>query len=75
MKGAVPMTKIEAYRRAVAEMIDATSEEMSEFIEQKFGVVIAPQYIPLFQATLRFQKNPSLAAKSDESSCLPRVEN
>jgi len=63
------MTKIEAYRRAAAELGDATPEEMSAFIENKFGVVISPPYIPLFRATLRFQKSPSLAEKSGESSC------
>ena len=49
------MTKIEVFRQAAAQMGNATSEEMSTFIQNKFGVVIAPSYIPIFQATLRFQ--------------------
>ena len=71
MKGTVPMTKIEAFRLAVAEMGEATSEEISAYIERKFGVVISAPYIPIFRATLQFQKSPFLAEKSGGSSCLP----
>src|SRR5476649_805574 len=69
--GTVPMTKIEAFRLAAAEMVDATPEEMSAFIERKFGIVISAPYIPLFQATLRFQKNGSGQESPNEPSCLP----
>ena len=51
------MSKFEAFQRATAEIEEATSEEMSAYIERKFGIVISPPYIPLFQATLRFQRS------------------
>jgi len=73
-RGPNPMTKIEAFRQAVAEMGDAGSQEMSAFIERKFGIVISPLYIPLFQATLRFQRCGISPEKPKESSCLPSVK-
>ena len=54
------MTKIEAFRCAAAEMNEATPEEMSAFIEKEFGIEIPPTYIPIFRATLRFQKSGSV---------------
>jgi hypothetical protein len=68
------MMKLEAFRQAVAEMGDATSEEMSAFIESRFGLVIAPPYIPLFQATLRFQKKSSGQEKPKECVTSSRLE-
>ena len=68
------MTKIEAFRQAAVEVGDATPDEMSAFIENKFGVVIAPQYIPLFRATLRFLKSGAEPEQSDGSACLPKVQ-
>ena len=50
------MTNLEAYRDAIAELGDTRSEAISAFIVDKFGIVIAPQYIPLFRATLAFHE-------------------
>jgi len=74
LKGTVPMTKIEAFRRAAAELGEATPEEISAFIESKFGVVISPPYIPLFRATLLFQKSGSGSEQSAGSEQLASVE-
>jgi hypothetical protein len=35
-----PMSKMDAFRQAFAEMRDGSAEEMSKFIEQKVGVKI-----------------------------------
>ena len=74
LKGASPMTKIEAFRCAASEMDEATPEEMSAFIEKEFGIVIPPTYIPIFRATLRFQKGGSVSEKSGGSSSLLGVK-
>ena len=68
------MTKLEAFQQAVAEIGDVSSEEMSAFIERKFGIVISPPYIPLFQATLRFQRSGTIPDKPKESMCLQGVK-
>jgi hypothetical protein len=67
------MTKIEAFRQATFEIGDATSEEMSAYVENKFGIVIAAPYIPLFRATLRFQNGESRPEKPKGSLLLPRA--
>ena len=68
--GTIPMTKIDAFRQAVAEIGDATPEEMAAFIQRKFGIVIEPQYVPLFRATLHFHKSGAGPEKSNEPACL-----
>lgn len=68
------MTKIDAFRRAVAEIGDGNAAELSAFIESNLGVVIPPSHIPIFRATLQFQKSEAGPTKSDESSCLPKTE-
>lgn len=47
------MEKMEAFRLAVAEVGDVPVEQLSRHIEQKYGVRIEPQYIPLFRASLQ----------------------
>jgi hypothetical protein len=51
------MTKLEAFRQAVAELGDAPAEELSSLIERRYGVKIEPRYIPLFRATVKDQEN------------------
>jgi hypothetical protein len=70
-RGSAPMTKIEAFRLAAREMGSVNSEALSAYIESKFGISIDPRYIPLFQATLRFQKSDSRSELSEQSSSLP----
>ena len=45
--------KMEAFRRAVAEVGDSSAEMLSSLIEQKYGVTIEPKYIPFFRASLQ----------------------
>jgi hypothetical protein len=47
------MDKMEAFRRAVAELGDVPPEQLSCLIEQKYGVKIEPQYIPVFRASVQ----------------------
>ena len=51
------MSKMDAFRLAVAEIGDGSAEELSSYIQQKYGVMIEPNQIVLFRATwLDFQR-------------------
>ena len=47
------MEKLEAYRQAVAELGNVSAEELSRYVEEKYGVQIAPNFIPLYRASLQ----------------------
>ena len=47
------MKPMELFRRAVAEIGDASAAELAEHLEKKHGIKIDPAFIPLFKATLR----------------------
>jgi hypothetical protein len=47
------MKPIDLFRRAVAEIGDASAAELSAHMEKQHGVKIEPAFIPLFKATLR----------------------
>ena len=47
------MKPLELYRRAVAEIGDASAAELSAHLEKQHGVMIEPAFIPVFKATLR----------------------
>jgi hypothetical protein len=47
------MEKLEAYRQAVAELGNVSAEELSKYIEEKHGVQIAPNFMPLYRASLQ----------------------
>lgn len=72
--GAVLLLGIKAFQRAAAEIGEASSEEISAYIEGRFGIEITPQYIPLFQATLLFRKTNPGQERSKETSCLSGVK-
>ncbi|MCE9532415.1 MAG: hypothetical protein K8T89_15045 [Planctomycetes bacterium] len=61
------MTSIEAYQRAATDLGDIGAEEMAAYIAREFSIVIAPQYIPIFRATLLYQKTGSRSPKAAES--------
>lgn len=46
------MEKMEAFRRAVAEIGYESAEKLSSFVAAKYGVKIEPRYIPLCRASL-----------------------
>ena len=51
------MSKMDAFRLAVAEIGDGSAEELSSFIQQKYNVLIEPKQIVVFRATwLDFQR-------------------
>jgi hypothetical protein len=51
------MSKMDAFRLAVAEIGDGSAEELSSFIQQKYNVEIEPKQIVVFRATwLDFQR-------------------
>ena len=45
------MKKIDAFRQGIAETGSASDDELSAYIEQRFGVRIDPMHIPLFRAS------------------------
>ena len=47
------MKPMEMFRRAIAEIGDASAAELSAHLEKKHGVKIGPAFIPLFKATLQ----------------------
>jgi hypothetical protein len=47
------MEKLEAYRKAVAELGNVAAETLSAHIEQAYGIEIAPNFIPLYRASLQ----------------------
>ncbi len=47
------MSKVEAVRRALAEVGDVSNEELAAYIERSFGVVIRPEVVPVLKATVR----------------------
>jgi hypothetical protein len=47
------MEKLEAYRKGVAELGNVSAETLSAHIEQTYGIEIAPNFIPLYRASLQ----------------------
>lgn len=47
------MNRTELFRLALAEIGDAPADEMSSFIQEKYGVRIDPRFIPVLRATLQ----------------------
>ena len=47
------MTRMEMVKDALAEIAEASSEEISAFVEKKYGVTIEPAFVPIFRATLK----------------------
>jgi len=50
------MTKLEMVQAALSELGGTSAENLVAFVEKKFGVTIEPKFIPLYKATLRFQR-------------------
>jgi len=47
------MKPMDLFRRAVAEIGDASAAELSAHLEKQHGFKIEPRFIPLYKATLR----------------------
>ena len=50
------MSQVEALRRALAELGDASAEELAAYIRTKCGVTVRPQFVPVLKATLKDQE-------------------
>jgi hypothetical protein len=65
------MNRMEIFRQAFSELGDAPSQDLSSFIEQKYGVKIEPKFVPLFKATIRDMEKMTRqrqAAKTEQTS-------
>ena len=64
------MSKMDAFRLAIAEIGDGSAEELSSFIRQKYNVVIEPKQIVVFRATwLDFQRmNRNRASRAQKQA-------
>jgi hypothetical protein len=60
------MTKYEVFVKASAELGETTANELSQYIEAKYGVSIPAIHIPIFQATLRYRKDHQPVVKSTD---------
>ena len=47
------MDKLEMLQIALRELGDVSAQELSAFIERRYGVKIEPKFIPIFKASLR----------------------
>jgi hypothetical protein len=45
--------KLELVQSALKELGDLSAQELSSFIEKKYGVKIEPKFIPLYKASIR----------------------
>jgi hypothetical protein len=54
--GQEAITKEEAVRLALAEIGEAPSADLAAFIEQRYGVRIDPNFIPIYKASVRDKK-------------------
>jgi hypothetical protein len=68
---------MDAFRLAVAEIGDAPPEQLTQFIEEKYGVQIEARFLPFFRASLHdlehLTRRRREAAKAAEPS--PNVPN
>jgi hypothetical protein len=48
-----PVSKVEAMRLALRELGDAPPEELSAYLERRFGLMVAPAFIPILKASVR----------------------
>jgi hypothetical protein len=47
------VSKLEAVRRAVREVGEASPQDIAAFVEARFGVKILPRFVPVALASLR----------------------
>jgi hypothetical protein len=64
-------SRLEAFRRAVEDLGDASADELLRHIRQTYGVTIAPPMVPILRACLRDLEN---LARVREAAALRQVE-
>jgi hypothetical protein len=69
------MDRMHAFRLAVAEIGEASAEQLASYIEKKFGVRIEPKFIPCFRASLLdLERQARLREAARESAVNPPPE-
>lgn len=62
------MELLEAIRLAIAELgREASADEISAFVQQRFGITIDPRFLPIYQACLRARGSDGPARPMDGS--------
>jgi hypothetical protein len=51
------MSKVEAVRLAVAEIGEASPQDIAAFVEQRFALKVQPRFVPVLLASLRGQEH------------------
>ncbi len=51
------MNQAEAVRLAMAELGDASAEQLAAHIGTKYGLAVRPQFVPVLKATLKDKEN------------------
>lgn len=64
------MDLLHAYRLAVTELGDASSETLCAYIARKFGLKVEPKFIPLYRATLRDREGAGQERKKPKPALL-----
>lgn len=71
------MDKVEAIRLALAELGEASNEQVAAFVRERFGVVVELKYMPVARAMLKHRllqaESQRMRAASAELSPAPPV--
>jgi hypothetical protein len=67
-QGLNPMTKMEMVKEALSQIGEASAQEISTFIESKYGTQIDPAFIPVFRATLKDKERMEKARRRNEAT-------
>ncbi len=62
--GQAAVTKEEAVRLALAEVGDVSAEDLSVFIQRRFGLRIEPKFVPVFKASIRAREQLEAARRA-----------
>lgn len=55
----MPVDRMEAFRTIIAEVGEVSAEQLCALMEQRFGIKMLPQFIPVFRACLREKEKAS----------------
>jgi hypothetical protein len=66
------MTKLDMVKEALGQLGEVSAQEISAFVESKYGVKIDPAFIPVYRATLKDKERMEKARRRNEP---PASEN
>jgi hypothetical protein len=66
------MTKLEMVKEALSQIGEVSAQELSAFVESKYGTTIDPAFIPVYRATLKDKERMEKARRRNEP---PASEN